>query len=42
MSEQPLPFPLPVVPPWFTPQTAAAQNRKLARVDGIAQPQYLR
>lgn len=30
MSERALPFPLPVVPPRFTPQTVAAQNRKLA------------
>ncbi|TSC72164.1 MAG: hypothetical protein G01um101438_667 [Parcubacteria group bacterium Gr01-1014_38] len=31
MPDRPLPFPLPVVPPRFTPQTAAAQNRKLAQ-----------
>lgn len=31
MAEQALPFPLPVVPPKFTPLTAAAQNRKLAQ-----------
>lgn len=30
MPEQALPFPLPVVPPRFTPLTAAAQNRRLA------------
>jgi hypothetical protein len=31
MSEKALPFPLPVVPPRFTPLTVAAQNRKLAQ-----------
>lgn len=31
MSAQALPFPLPVVPPRFTPLTAAAQNRRLAQ-----------
>lgn len=31
MPEQALPFPLPVVPPRFTPLTAAARNRKLAQ-----------
>ena len=31
MPWKPLPFPLPVVPPRFTPQTAAARNRKLAQ-----------
>lgn len=31
MSDRALPFPLPVVPPRFTPLTAAAQNRKLAQ-----------
>jgi hypothetical protein len=30
MAYSALPFPLPVVPPRFTPLTAAAQNRKLA------------
>lgn len=31
MPDRPLPFPLPVVPPKFTPLTAAAQNRRLAQ-----------
>ena len=31
MPDRPLPFPLPVVQPRFTPLTAAAQNRKLAQ-----------
>lgn len=30
MSHRTLPFPLPVVPPRFTPLTTAAQNRRLA------------
>jgi len=31
MPDRALPFPLPVVPPRFTPLTVAAQNRKLAQ-----------
>ncbi|TSC72181.1 MAG: hypothetical protein G01um101438_684 [Parcubacteria group bacterium Gr01-1014_38] len=31
MPDRALSFPLPVVPPKFTPLTAAAQNRKLAQ-----------
>ena len=31
MPEQALPFPLPVVPPKFTPENVGAQNRKLAQ-----------